>query len=62
MRKMNPIKLIALCNKKGVKVFVENGDVVVQGGGCHNWDNSHWFWRLMKIHYSDICKHFGVME
>ena len=37
MRKMKPEKLIHLCNKKGVKVFIESGNIVVQGGGCHNW-------------------------
>ena len=62
MKKMKPESVIKICQLKGVKIFVEDGDICVQGGGCHNWDNSHWFWKLMKIHYSDLCKHFGVKE
>ena len=62
MRKMKLESIIKVCQLKGVKIFVEDCDICVQGGGCHNWDNSHWFWRLMKIHYSDLCKHFGVKK
>lgn len=62
MRPMSAEKVIKILNSIGAKVYVFEGEIAAQGGNLHNLPNSHPMWRLIKIHYSILCKHFGVPE
>ena len=62
MKLMTAEKLISILKKSGCETFSQNGLVVVQGGGIHEKSNDHPFWKLIKLHYPLLCKHFGVPE
>ena len=62
MRLMTAEKLIEVLSKTGCRIFVLDNEVSLQGGGIHNKPNSHPLWKLLLLHYSVLCKHFGVPE
>ena len=62
MRLMTAEKLIQLFKTIGCRIFVEDGNVCAQGGNLHNLSNAHPLWKLIKLHYPLLCKHFGVEE
>lgn len=60
MKKMKPETLIAMLNKRGIKIFNLNGELCGQGGGITNMKASHPVMQLIKIHVSELDKHFGT--
>lgn len=62
MRKMKAEKLLALCKQRGIKVWAQDDEVMMHGGGFGNFKNSHPFMRLVMIHVDELCVYFGVSK
>lgn len=60
MKLMTAEKLIEYCKNKGVRVWRDGDEVMMQGGSISNLPNSSPFWRLVSLHRNIIFDFFGV--
>ena len=60
MKLMTAEKAIEYCKNKGVRVWRDGDEVMMQGGGISNLPNSSPFWRLVSLHRNILCDFFGV--
>lgn len=59
---MKAEKLIELCKQRGIRVWAQDDDVHMKGGGFGNLSNSHPFMRLVMMHVEELCVYFGVSK